>query len=230
MLGTLKRYSPVAGLALISRITLEVWPVEAVHTSQSALLDWPVFVIVLLLGFPAVHFAENWGVSPTASGKRSTLRIILKSFVGGALLSILLIIWDLIFVLPRDMNIVGIISIPFYTSGAFLVEIIQHTIPLAIWLGILGRLFFRGSYQRVIFWIGALIVAALEPISQLGGPFFTGYPPAFYVVGAGAINAINLFQLYIFRRNGFVPMFVTRLGMYFLWHVVWGMIRLQVLF
>jgi len=114
LIDTFKRYSPAAGLALIGRIMLAIWPVEAVHTSQSALLDWPVFMTVLLLGFPVVHFAERWGVSPTASGKRSTLRIILKSFVGGALLAIFLIIWDFIFVLPRDMNVIGVISVPFY--------------------------------------------------------------------------------------------------------------------
>lgn len=230
MLDTLKWYSPAAGLALISRITLDVWPVEAVHASQTALLEWPIFLIILFLGFPAVHFAEKWGLSSTVSNRRSILRILLKTFVGGAFLGILLIIWDIIFVLPRDMNVIGIISLPFYTTGAFLVEIIQHTIPLAIWLGILGRLIFRGNYQKVIFWVGALIVAAFEPISQLGGPFFTGYPPAFYIVGAGTIYAINLFQLYIFRHNGFAPMFVTRLGMYFLWHLIWGAIRLLILF
>jgi hypothetical protein len=89
---------------------------------------------------------------------------------------------------------------------------------------------FRGNYQKVIFWIGAFIVTALEPISQLGGPFFSGYPSAFYVVGAVIIYGINLVQLYIFRHNGFAPMFAMRLGMYSFWHVIWGVIRLQILF
>lgn len=230
MLDTLKHYSPVAGLALISRFILEIWPVDAVHASQSALLQWPVLIVVLILGFPAVHFAEIWGVSPTAPGKNSFSGLLWKVFAGGALLGVLPIIWDVIFVLPGDMNVVGILSLPFYTTGAFLVEVIQHTIPLALWLGIFSQLIFRGKYQKVVFWAGALLVAAFEPVSQLGGPFFSGYPPAFYIIGAGVIYVINLVQLYVFRRNGFVPMFVMRLGMYFLWHVLWGLLRLQILF
>lgn len=230
MLDTLNRYSPIAGLAIISRIILEVWPVEAVHESQSALLDWPVFLITLFLGFPAVHFAEKWGRLKMVPRKPLWAGIILRAFAGGVVLGVLPIIWDVLFLLPKDMNVVGIISFPFCTSGAFLVEVFQHTIPLVIWLGIFGQLIFRGTYQKIIFWIGALIVAAFEPISQLGGPFFSGYPPAFYVVGALIIYGINLVQLFTFRRNGFVPMFVMRLGIYFLWHVIWGMIRLQILF
>lgn len=156
--------------------------------------------------------------------------MLLITFLGGALLGIPLIIWDVIFVLPGDTNILGITALPFYAAGAFLVEVIQHTVPLVIWLGIFGQLIFRGNYQNIIFWVGALIVAAFEPISQLGGTFFSGYSPAFYAVGALIIYGINLVQLYIFRHNGFVPMFVMRLGMYFFWHVIWGSIRLRVLF
>lgn len=167
---------------------------------------------------------------PEELGESSSPDVLLKTFLGGALLRILLVVWDVIFVLPRNMNVLGVTALPFYTAGAFLVEVIQHTIPLVIWLGIFGQLMFRGNYQQIIFWIGALIVAALEPISQLGGPFFSGYPPVFYAVGALMIYGINLFQLYIFRRNGFAPMFVMRLGTYSFWHMIWGVIRLKILF
>jgi hypothetical protein len=227
---SIKRYFPVAGLAFVSRILLEVWPVEAVHASQSALLRWPVFLVILLLGFPAVHFAETWGVLPEELSESSSPDVLLKTFLGGALLGILLVVWDIIFVLPGDMNVLGVNALPFYTAGAFLVEVIQHIIPLVIWLGIFGQLMFKGKYQQVIFWIGALIVAAFEPLSQLGGQFFSGYSPAFYAVGALIIYGINLVQLYIFRHNGFAPMFVMRLGMYSIWHMIWGLVRLRVLF
>ena len=42
--------------------------------------------------------------------------------------------------------------------------------------------------------------------------------------------AFGLVQLYVFRRFGFIPMFVFRLAYYARWHVGWGALRLRLLF
>jgi hypothetical protein len=81
------------------------------------LLRWPIFITVLFLGFPAVHFAERWGVSSKIFEKSPSLVTLSKTFLGGALLGILLVVWDIIFVLPRDMNVLGVPALPFYTAG-----------------------------------------------------------------------------------------------------------------
>jgi len=39
--------------------------------------------------------------------------------------------------------------------------------------------------------------------------------------------AINLLQLYVFRRFGFVSTYAFRLVYYLHWHVAWGYLRLQ---
>ena len=230
MLETLKQYSPVAVLALVSRILLTFWPVEVVDTSQSALLNWPIFLTIVILGYPAVHFAEKLRGSSSEVEKSLRMSIISKAFIGGVALSFLLIGWDITFVLPRDMNVVGLASIPFYIAGAFLVEILQHAFPLTIWFAVVGLLIFRGKYQDGVFWAGLLVVAAFEPMTLFSGSFFSGYPAAFFVVGFLITYGINLVQLYTFKRRGFVPMFVLRLGLYALWHVIWGLVRLQALF
>jgi hypothetical protein len=44
------------------------------------------------------------------------------------------------------------------------------------------------------------------------------------------ILAINLAGLFLFRRFGFLPMYALRLFYYLIWHILWGYLRLSVLF
>jgi hypothetical protein len=44
------------------------------------------------------------------------------------------------------------------------------------------------------------------------------------------VLAINICQLHLFKRYDFVSMFAFRLAYYAVWHVVWGHVRLGVLF
>lgn len=226
MRESIKIYIPLAGLALLSRLLLSLWPAQAVTTAQTAVLQWPVFIVVLLLGFPAMYVAHQWG---TIDQDFTSIPLLLRAIGMGLVAALFLIVWDILFVLPRDVNVVGLISIPFYLTGAFFVEVVQHLIPLAAWLGIVGQFIMRGRREAIGFWIGALFIAVLEPLLQLGGGIFVGYSAAFFIVAAVLMYLINLLQLYLFRQGGFAPMFLFRLGMYLLWHVIWGAVRLRVL-
>ncbi len=44
------------------------------------------------------------------------------------------------------------------------------------------------------------------------------------------VFAIALLQLLVFRRYDFVSMLGTRLCYYAYWHLLWGVVRLEVLF
>jgi hypothetical protein len=39
-------------------------------------------------------------------------------------------------------------------------------LPLALWLGLVGQLILRGGHAKAVFWVGAILVAVLEPISH----------------------------------------------------------------
>jgi hypothetical protein len=41
---------------------------------------------------------------------------------------------------------------------------------------------------------------------------------------------INIAQLLVFRRYGFVPMYSLRLAYYLIWHIIWGHARLRLMF
>lgn len=144
MTDILKQLAPIAGVALLCRLLLAIWPIEAASTSQSTLLSWPAFLGVILLSLPAVHFALRWGTRSETPPKSPSSALILRALALGALLALPLIGWDALFRLPRDLNVLGPQAVPFYVAGAFLVEIVQHMIPLALWLGFAGRLLLRG--------------------------------------------------------------------------------------
>ena len=40
----------------------------------------------------------------------------------------------------------------------------------------------------------------------------------------------GMIQLSLFKRYGFVAMYTCRLAYYAVWHIIWGYLRLQLLF
>lgn len=112
---------------------------------------------------------------------------------------------------------------------AYVVEICFHVAPLALLLVILGRLFRTLDSNRLV-WICIFIAASLEPVFQLRLGFSRKLLSGLAVFVGVHIFAFNLFELYVFRRYGFVSMYSFRLAYYLSWHIVWGSLRLQLLF
>ena len=78
--------------------------------------------------------------------------------------------------------------------------------------------------------MASLMLAALpEPILQV--VWGLGESPG----GANAYVAVhlllfNLLAVYLFLRNGFLSMLTFRLTYYLYWHIIWGVLRLRLLF
>jgi hypothetical protein len=98
---------------------------------------------------------------------------------------------------------------------------------LALLLLVLNPLAGQLGRERVV-WLGILIVAVLEPTFQVvfGGDAFTWGAAYTWI----HVFAIAFLQLYVFRRFDFVSMYSFRLFYYAYWHILWGVIRLEVLF
>ena len=141
---------------------------------------------------------------------------------------LLIILLDLKAVFPADTNRPFPDSLFFYPIFGFVVEVIFHMLPLALFLFILTSSF-KLNFEKVI-WPCILVVALLEPIFQTVLGFSQPYP-TWVTIGVFAnIFLINIFQLLIFKRYDFVSMYSFRLVYYAIWHIVWGQIRLGLLF
>lgn len=158
---------------------------------------------------------------------RATLRGIALSAVLATAMGVAIIVADLFIRYPENTNVPVPRALLFYPAIGFVAEIVFHVLPLAVLLLALSPLAGRLGKERVV-WIGILLVAALEPAFQV---LFEGKA---FTWGA-AYTALHVFvfaalQLYVFRRFDFVTMYALRLVYYAYWHILWGVIRLKVLF
>jgi hypothetical protein len=145
-----------------------------------------------------------------------------------ALPGLVIILIDLKAVFPEDVNRPFPDSLFFYPIFGYVVEVVFHMLPLALFLFILTSIF-KLSFEKVI-WPCILVVALLEPFFQTALGFSQPYPAWVTVYVFANIFLINIFQLLIFKRYDFVSMYSFRLVYYLIWHITWGYLRLKLLF
>lgn len=129
---------------------------------------------------------------------------------------------------PKNINIAFPISLSFYPVMAFVVEILFHLLPIGLLFFLFLRINETANLDRVV-WIIFLIVALIEPVFQvvLGKDQNASFVVAFMGL---FLFVFNYVQLFLFRRYDFISMYSFRISYYVLWHIVWGHIRLKLLF
>ena len=146
-----------------------------------------------------------------------------------ALFALFMIAFDSKIVLPQDVNRPFPDSLLFYPTIGFVAEIIFHVLPLTLLLLVTTALFKNLTFEQLI-WPCILVVALLEPIFQTTFSLSRTYPWTAVAFIALHNFLFNFTQLALFKQYDFVTMYSFRLSYYLLWHIVWGVIRLQVLF
>jgi len=183
-------------------------------------------LIVVLLGITLSIFfmSRGWFVVH----KSGEYKGFLVAAGLAALPGLVIILLDLKAVFPADTNRPFPDALFFYPIFGFVVEVLFHMLPPALLLFILTSIF-KLNFEKVI-WPCILTVALLEPIFQTILGFSKPYPTWVTVCVFANIFLINLFQLSIFKRYDFVSMYSFRLVYYAIWHIVWGQLRLSLLF
>ncbi|RLC77599.1 MAG: hypothetical protein DRI81_08320 [Chloroflexi bacterium] len=156
-----------------------------------------------------------------------TLRGIVLSAAFATVLGVAIVVADLIIRYPQDTNVPVPQALLFYPAVGFVAEIVFHILPLTLLLFVLSPLEGRLGSERIV-WLSIVLVAVVEPTFQVlfGEKAFTWGAVYTWV----HVFAIAFLQLYVFRRFDFVSMYSFRLFYYAYWHILWGVIRLKVLF
>ncbi|MDH5368535.1 MAG: hypothetical protein OEW99_00805 [Gammaproteobacteria bacterium] len=156
-----------------------------------------------------------------------TLRGCGVSVVFATVLGVIIVIADLILKYPQNINIQPPAAFFFYPAIGFVAEIAFHVVPLTLLLFVLKPLSDRLGQKRIV-WLCILLVSSIEPTYHV---LFTGYYFTWMNVYTWIhIFVISLLQLYVFWKYDFVSMYLFRIFYYIYWHIVWGVIRLDVLF
>ncbi|MHA1939988.1 MAG: hypothetical protein ACW97O_17430 [Candidatus Thorarchaeota archaeon] len=158
---------------------------------------------------------------------KGTIRGVKLSAVLASVLAMAIVVADFFIRYPEDTNVPIPQALLFYPAVGFIAEIVFHVLPLALLLIFLNPLGGWIGKERVI-WLGILVVAVLEPTFQVlfEGRAFTWGAAYTWI----HVFALAFLQLYTFRRFDFVSMYSFRLVYYAYWHILWGVIRLKVLF
>jgi hypothetical protein len=157
----------------------------------------------------------------------TTLRSVCRAATPALLFALAIVGADLVLRFPEDTNVAPPHALLFYPAMAYVAEVVFHALPLAVLLVGLRPLRDRLPRERLAL-LGVVTTALLEPTFQL---HFEEAPLSW----AGGfvwlhVFAFNLAQLRVLRRHDFVSMYTFRIVYYLCWHVVWGVLRLRVLF
>ena len=159
--------------------------------------------------------------------REHALKSMLPYVVFTLLFTTVAILIDINVMYPEDMNIPFPESLLFYPVIAFLVEIIFHVLPLTLLFISATFVFSKPNFRKLVLSC-ILLVALFEPTYQI---IFTNALP----IWATVVVYLNLFlfnitQLFVFKKYGFMCMYTLRILYYSIWHVIWGVLRLELLF
>jgi len=180
-----------------------------------------VMSVVVVLGAIAMAYLQETSefvvLGPDASSDAATIIAWSVPLFAAAAIGA-----DLLLRFPEDTNVAMPDALRFYPATAVFVEIAFHVAPIAALVSIFGMpTGFDASFWRI-----AVPVALIESVLQ------ATYASS---IGTAAFSAMQLLafgvvQVWIFWRFGFVWMLGFRLAYYALWHVAWGVARLELLF
>jgi hypothetical protein len=135
----------------------------------------------------------------------------------------LIVVIDLVFPLPVDINVPLPRALWFYPVMGLVAEVVFHLVPLSLVLIAMRPLSGYLSEGRRA-WVAIAAAALIEPAFQAA--FTTGMTPMGTAVITLHVLGINASQLFVFKRFDFVSAFVLRLVYYLWWHIFWGTLRL----
>jgi hypothetical protein len=171
----------------------------------------------------AVLDAAGWvGSDPTRKGlARSTLLAL------G--LGVAIIVADSVFGFGENINVAWPASLLFYPVMAFIAEVAFHLAPLALIVTVARRWTGRVPGRS-----GVLVpiagVALFESIYQVLGSSSDGVSRWLLAYLGLHMTAFAIAGVTGLRRYGFGAMMWLRLTYYAIWHVAWGVLRLDLLF
>ncbi len=169
---------------------------------------------------------RRWFSILKRGGPAERWRVPALAFVFGVIIAVA----DWVIVFPEGMNVPFPRSLIFYPVIGFIVEVFFHLLPLGLLLYVISKTFgvTRAAGSRGF---SIVIVSLLEPLYQA----VNMYDPHRYSPGTVAfvfvhVWLVNLSGLWFLRKYDFISMYTFRLFYYLCWHVIWGYLRLGLLF
>jgi hypothetical protein len=220
--GALRSYLPLALLILYLvavRLIIARNPDMFRSAAQAAVFAWPMLAVVAAAGVLGTWIMRRTRRFPEMWDAR-----VPRSWRFGAPLALGLVLglvaiavdaathWSVTAAAQMKLPSIHIdppAAFLIYPGGAIIVSILYFLllVPLLLWI-------FRGRGFAVI----ACVVALTEPLTQ---DLHMSVPVAVAALVFAADYALNLAQVWLFRRAGFVAAVLVRVAFYIVWHMLW---------
>lgn len=183
--------------------------------------------MIIFLGFGSIKFILSRGwfsiYKRVNFGQLPRFSVVAVLFLSGA------IFIDVTFPFPIDINLPFPKSALFYPIMGYVVDILFHIVPLTLLMGVLVTVFKNADREKILF-ACILIVSIIEPIYQYMFVPSIGKPLWLDIFDGTRLFLFSFVQLNILKRYDFISMYSFRIVYYLLWHIIWGSIRLLILF
>ena len=125
---------------------------------------------------------------------------------------------------PSNINVTYPLSLLFYPAIGYVAQMALHIVPLALFLALVNVVFRSWSLERRV-WGAIMLSATIEAIFQVDTT--SVWLSVFVVIH---LFLFGVAELFLFRRYDYLTMYVFRILYYSYWHILWGQMRLKVLY
>jgi hypothetical protein len=225
-------YFQFAVFTLIA-LVVTIFTIKAYSTDSSAFKRYmggihPLVVLTILFIIGLVLFSFLTKDGEFAVYRKGNIKGILLATALGIPFALVMVFVDTKYPFSENMNVAYPNSIFFYPAIGYVVELLFHLLPFGLLYILLGRIFASPESQWII-GISILGAAIIEPLFQI---LFPGSQQLRGVLAYVGIHLLitNIIQLLLFVKYDFVSMYAFRLSYYLIWHIIWGYMRLGILF
>ena len=163
------------------------------------------------------------GVEP----RPAKLRVFIAP-LAGACFGLLFIPVDIHFRLPADLNVLFPTALLYYPVLGYVVDVLFHLVPFVVLKRVLEIVLPSARNElRALLALGPCLLT--EPIFQVS-LISSEYSVLFKAILFFFLMAYSACQLFLLLKHGFHHMLAFRYGHYLVWHMIWGFIRLRLLF
>lgn len=219
-----KIYLGLIAFMVAVKVTFILFPTVFPGADQEGAFSWTTILAIAVMGFIGLLLARRTGFPELWDAKVSNRQRFLIPVVIGLVYGVVTVIIDLRN--PSPVHLKLPLSIPFYTYGALLLEIMLRlfAIPLLVWL--FSNLLLRGKWQTKVFWLAVVVAALYEPLphirEQLSGVSGLAVLLVLIKWAIEPLFLANVLTGWLFRKYGFLAALAMRLSFYLVWHIIYG--------
>ena len=219
-----KALAIASGLIVLLATVLYLWHPE-VYTDILGVFH-PLVALQFIILIYFLLFLYLLSESPFLVFKRPSPGILVMLLGISLLFGGVVIAADLWWVnYPQDINVLLPESLLYYPVMGFMAEAVFHVLPITLTFFLLRTI--TRLRKSTIVWMALLLAVLVEPIFQMIAGDYDANTRIFTGILVFGFSAA---QLWVFRYYGWVSMFVLRLFYYLIWHILWGEIRVDILF